>query len=105
MDAPNGESLGDYTLKEPKLKNIKIDELGTRRIRDKVRKTNKIKITINIDQDLIEQLRGKAVKSGVPYQTLLNRLLRDAIGKVKTSDSRIDHLEREIASIKKKLSA
>ncbi len=106
MEALNGENLGDFILKQPKLKDVKIDLKGTERIRSRMAKAKKIKITVNVDEDLLESLKLRSDKTGVPYQTLLNRVLRAAMQEKSTDEvSRLDRLEREVKSLKKKLSA
>jgi predicted DNA binding CopG/RHH family protein len=92
-------------MKHPKLSDMKIDVPGTKSMRSKVAKSKKIKITINIDDDLLASLRGKSEKTGIPYQSLLNRLLRDAVNKFSDEESRLDKLEREVKDLKKRLSA
>ena len=37
----------------------------------------KKQITININADTIEYFKGKSVKTGIPYQTLINLYLTD----------------------------
>jgi predicted DNA binding CopG/RHH family protein len=94
-------------MKQPKLKNIRLDLKGTSQMRARASKSRKIKITVNIDQDIIEALKRRSYTSGIPYQNLLNRMLRTALHETKSEDSssRLDRLEREIAAIKKKLTA
>jgi len=92
-------------MKQPKLSDLRVDTKGTKAMREKMAKAKKTKITINIDEDVLESVRGKAVESGVPYQSLLNRLLRDAVEKASESDSRLEKLEREVQALKKKVSA
>ena len=41
--------------------------------------SGKIKITINIDQDILGILREEAANTGIPYQRLINQLLRKAL--------------------------
>lgn len=91
--------------KLPKLRNLKIDAKGTQRIRQVMANSKKIKITINLDADLVEHVRQLATKRDVPYQRYLNRLLRDVIDQKASEDARIDHLEKELLAIKKKLAA
>ena len=38
----------------------------------------KTRITIMLDDDIIEAFRSKAETEGIGYQTLINRILRDA---------------------------
>lgn len=92
-------------MKQPKLSDLRIDTKGTKAMREKMAKAKKIKITINIDEDVLESVRGKADESGIPYQSLLNRLLRDAVEKASVNDSRLEKLEREVQALKKKVSA
>ncbi len=92
-------------MKQPKLNEMKIYIHGTKSMRAKAAKAKKIKITINIDEDVLSSLRGKAATTGVPYQSLLNRLLRNAIDQANEGESRLDKLEREMKNLKKKLSA
>lgn len=92
-------------MKQPKLSDLRIDTKGTKAMREKMAKARKIKITINIDEDVLESVRGRADESGIPYQSLLNRLLRDAVNKASVNDSRLEKLEREVQALKKKVSA
>jgi len=107
MEAPTGVSLGDFIMKQPKLSDLKLDPKGTEQIRRRATKSQKIKITINIDQDIIASLKKRSDISGVPYQNLLNSMLRAALNDAKPDDtsSRLNRLERELAAIKKKLTA
>lgn len=94
-------------MKQPKLRDIKVDLKATEQIRARAKRSKKVKITVNIDQDIIAALKKRSDASGVPYQTLLNRLLRTSLNDAKVDDtnSRIARLEREIAAIKKQLTA
>ena len=92
-------------MKEPKLNELAIDEKGTQQIRRKIAASGSIKITINIDKSNLEILRAKAAKTGVPYQRLLNRFLSNALKNDAQTESRLDHLEKEISRLKKKIVA
>ena len=43
----------------------------------------KTRITIYVDNDLLEELRKRADAAGGGYQTLMNELLRQHLGKMK----------------------
>jgi len=58
-----------------------------------------------LDEGMLESVRGMTNESGVPYQSLLNRLLRDVVGKAAENDSRLEKLEREVQALKKQVSA
>ncbi len=91
-------------MKQPKMKNIKVDKAGTRKMRASMEKAKKVKITINLDSDLLEVLRDLADDRGAPYQTLINRMLRQvAMGKKPLDESRLEKIERELALLKKKI--
>lgn len=92
-------------MKQPKLSDLKIDTKGTKALRKLMARTKKIKITINVDEDLLVELKHMAEETGTPYQSLLNRVLKDAVMAKKNEGSRLDRLEREIKRLKKKISA
>ncbi len=91
-------------MKPPKL-DLKIDWEGTKRMRKLAARSQKIKITINIDSDILSQIRQRAGKNGSPYQLYLNHLLRETLSQKESEEARLDRLEREVALIKKKLAA
>ena len=90
-------------MKQPKLNDLTIDAKGTRQTREQTAKIKKIKITINVDQDSLEALRGISAKTGAPYQKLLNQILKEGLHRRSTADSRLDRLEKELERIKKKI--
>ena len=94
-------------MKQPKIKDLKIDLKGTQTLRTRMAKAKKIKITINIDEDLLTALKLRSDDSGIPYQVLLNKLLRSSIEKSIPSkaQSRLDRLEKEVAKLKRSISA
>ena len=92
-------------MKQPRLSDLKIDAQGTKAVRKLMAKSKKVKITVNVDEDLLVELRKMSVESGVPYQTLLNRTLREAVYANKDQGSRLDRIEKELDRLKKKLSA
>lgn len=92
-------------MKQPKLSDLKIDTKGTKAMRKMMAKAKKIKITINVDEDLLVELKHMAEETGTPYQSLLNRVLKDAVMTKKVEGSRLDRLEREVERLKKKISA
>jgi len=92
-------------MKQPKLNNMRVDAKGTAKLRAQMAKAKKIKITINVDEEILETVRKMSDESGIPYQTLMNKILREAIGTKVRQESRLDHLEKELAAIKKKISA
>lgn len=92
-------------MKQPKLNNLKVDVKGTKVLRKLVEKTKKIKITINVDEDILIELRSIAMETGIPYQSLLNKMLKQAMAKKTSEDTRLDRLEREVERLKKKISA
>lgn len=92
-------------MKQPKLSDLKIDTKGTKAMRKMMTKAKKIKITVNVDEDLLTELRQMADETGTPYQSLLNKVLKDAVMGKKTEGSRLDRLEREVERLKKKISA
>lgn len=93
-------------MKEPKIKNLKINKAKTAQIRELANdRVQKIKITINFDSDLLEIVKKRATQSSIPYQTLINKLLREALDQFPTTniEERIKNLEKEIKNLKKKI--
>jgi predicted DNA binding CopG/RHH family protein len=68
-------------------------------------KVKKIKITINFDSDILNSIKQSSLKTGIPYQTLMNRVLRKALHKQRARESRLDRLEKEIKKLKEKIAA
>lgn len=92
-------------MKKPKLSDLKYDVTETKRVRSAMRNPQSVKITINIDSESLVQLRDLAAQSGVPYQRLLNKLVREGLGKSSSTESRLEKLEKELERLKKKLAA
>ena len=91
-------------MKQPNLSDLRMDRAGTRKIRAAVKK-GFVKITINIDRDSLSLLRAMADETGVPYQRLLNTLLRESLKGKEMIQSRIDRLEHELKKVKRILAA
>ena len=68
-------------------------------------KHGSIKITINIDAESLDKLKKLSAESGIPYQRLLNNLLRERLAKTSSIQSRLDRIEKELAQVKRKLAA
>ncbi len=64
-----------------------------------------VKITINVDADSLAKLKALSADSGIPYQRLLNRILKERLSRADTVHSRLDRIERELARVKKTLAA
>ena len=92
-------------MKQPKLTDLVLDRKGTKSIRAQADKTQKIKITINIDQDSLETLRKMAGSTGASYQKLLNQILKEGLSEHATSESRLNRLEKELEKLKRKIAA
>jgi len=43
----------------------------------------KTRITLYLDNDILEEFRKRADKAGIGYQTLINQVLREFLGKKK----------------------
>lgn len=92
-------------MKQPKLSDLKLDKKGTKKMREEMGKSPKIKITINFDKDLLDEIKKMAVEVGAPYQTLLNKILKDAIIVKRDENDRLGQLEKEVEKLKKKLAS
>jgi predicted DNA binding CopG/RHH family protein len=92
-------------MKQPKLSNLQIDKVGTAELRAEMAKKKSIKITINIDADSLFTLKGIARDTGVPYQRLLNRLLKQGLKTRDTIETRLNRLEQELKKMKRAFAA
>ena len=92
-------------MKQPKLNDLSIDQKGTKRIRALAVKTQKVKITINIDYDSLEALRKMAGSTGASYQKLLNQILKEGLVEHTTAETRLTRVEKELEKLKRKIAA
>ena len=84
---------------------MKVDTAGTHRLRAQMAGRGSVKITINVDADSLAKLKELSAESGVPYQRLLNSILKERLVKADTLRSRLDRIEKELARVKKTLAA
>ena len=92
-------------MRQPKLNDLVIDRRATREIRSKMKRTRKIKITINVDEDSLALLRKMSSETGAPYQKLLNQILKEGLSKRSAAESRLQRIEKELKRIKRKIAA
>ena len=92
-------------MRRIKAKNLKIDGAGTKRIRSAMARQKFVKITINVDAESLSALKSESEKTGIPYQRLLNSLLKENLAERKKTEGRLENLEKELAIVKKKLAA
>jgi len=90
-------------MKQPKFNNLKIEKKGTLSVRKAIAKSKSIKITINIENESLATIKQIATESGVPYQRLINKLLKEAVDKRSENTNRLDKIENELIKIKQKL--
>ncbi len=92
-------------MRKPRIRDVKVDAAGTRRLRAEMAGRASVKITINVDADSLAKLKELSADSGVPYQRLLNSILKERLSRADTVQARLDRLERELARVKKTLAA
>jgi predicted DNA binding CopG/RHH family protein len=92
-------------MRKPGMRDLKLDHAGTRKIRAEMARRGTVKITINVDADSLGKLTELSAESGVPYQRLLNSILRDRLTSASTVQSRLDRIEKELARVKRQLAA
>jgi uncharacterized protein (DUF4415 family) len=104
LAAAIGESFGGI-MKRRKGKSLTIDWPGTKKIRSAMASQKSVKITINIDADSLSKIKAQSIKTGVPYQRLLNTILRESLTRKHETENRLERLEMELEKVKKKLAA
>jgi predicted DNA binding CopG/RHH family protein len=92
-------------MREPRLGDLTIDEAGTAKFRASLAGQKAVKITVNVDLKSLHLLKEVSRKTGVPYQTLVSRMLKDTVQGRVTTESRLDRLERELQKMKRMLVA
>lgn len=92
-------------MKQPKMSKVKLDKAGTNKTRKSMAQAKKIKITINFDAEILDQVKKISEKTGTPYQRLLNKIVKEALAQKESETSRLDRLEKEITKLKKKIAA
>jgi uncharacterized protein (DUF4415 family) len=91
-------------MRQPKLGSLVLDSRQTKRVRQGM-SVKKIKITINVDADSLSTLKSRASKTGVPYQRMINHILKQALEREEDAQSRLERLEKEVARLKKRVAA
>ena len=92
-------------MKKPRVSDLTVDRAGTRTLRAEAARHDSVKITINIDADSLAKLKQLSAESGVPYQRLLNSVLRERLSRTSSVHARLDRIERELKRVKKTLAA
>ena len=92
-------------MKQPKISDLRINRKTTTAVRKQMAASKGVKITINIDADSLDHLRSSAKETGVPYQRILNQVLRDGISKRASAESRLTRIERDLASLRRQIVA
>ncbi len=92
-------------MKQPRMTSLRVDVAGTKKTRAAMKQPGSIKITINIDADSLTALRDTAQRTGIPYQRLLNQILKEGLASQRSNEDRLDRIERELVLLKKKLVA
>jgi len=92
-------------VRRPRISDVKVDTVRTRTLRAEMAGRRSVKITINLDAESLAKLKELSADSGIPYQRLLNGLLKERLAKADTVHSRLDRIEKELARVKKTLAA
>ncbi len=92
-------------MKKPRISDVKVDEAGTRKLRAKMAGQNSVKITINVDAESLAKLKEMSADTGIPYQRLLNTILKERLSKSDTVHARLKRIEKELERVKKTLAA
>lgn len=92
-------------MREPKLNHLTIDEVATAKLRAALARNKPVKITINVDTESLHALEQISRRTGVPYQALVGRALKETVNRRASTESRLDRLEREVKKMKRILVA
>lgn len=92
-------------MREPSLRHLTIDEAATARLRAALARKKTVTVTINVDVKSVRALQQASRQTGVPYQALIGRVLKETTRRRATTESRLDRLEREVKRMKRILVA
>ncbi len=92
-------------MREPKLDELILDEAGTANIKASLSREKAVKITVTVDAKSLHALKVASQQTGVPYQALVSRALKEGLTRHTTLASRLDQLEREVKRMKRILVA
>lgn len=92
-------------MRAPRLGDLMIDKAGTAKVRAALAGKKVITITIHMDSKNLRVLKQASRETGIPYQTLVGQVLRDAVKGEVTIESRLDRLEREVKKLRRILVA
>ena len=84
---------------------LSVDTGCTNRLRAEMAGRRSVRITIYVDADSLRKLKALSAESGVPYQRLRIRILKEHLGTADTLAARVDRIERELARLKRTLAA
>ena len=90
-------------MKQPSLKNLKMNKRATVLMRKKALASKKIKITINFDADVLDEVKKLAKGMGAPYQTFLNKIVKESLESRSLREDRLSRLEKEVKALKRKV--
>ena len=92
-------------MREPTLDRLKVDEAGMAKLRAAFGRQKAVQITIDMDANSFRGLKRAARETGVPYETLLGRLLKMGEHRRATMESCLNRLEQEVKRMKRILVA
>ena len=92
-------------MEEPNLNELVRDMTEEASVKKIMGKSPKVKITLNIDRDLLDILRQQSEETDVPYQRLINRYTRQALqsgagNEMQELRDTISKLAKEVAELK-----
>jgi hypothetical protein len=61
----------------------------------------RMRISIMVPEDIVNRIKDLAAAESMPYQTFINRLLRDATMGEKSIDARLQRVEQAITDLRK----
>ena len=92
-------------MKEPRLRQLKIDRTGTKTIRTALRKTRQVTITVHLNPADLRAETSRSKTSDIPYQRLFYTLLTTNVRQQAAIQSRLKQLEQELRKIKRHIAA
>jgi predicted DNA binding CopG/RHH family protein len=92
-------------MREPQITHLTIDEDATAQLRTALAGKKPVKITINVDTKSLSALKQISRQTGIPYQALVGRALKETAHRGASTEARLDRLEQEVKKMKRILAA
>lgn len=77
--------MPNYVKNEKGYKNVKFNTKAIKEAYSKSKATKKHPTSVNLPENVVAELKAIALKMGIPYQTIMRKLIVEGLDKLKTA--------------------